>query len=263
MERYDRDRYYRGGNNDDRYDYDNNNRNRYDRYDRFDSDDRAGHELKLQFERDYRNSDYRNNNSRYNQDDSYNQGYQRSGDRGDRYGNSRSRFDDRDTSYAADFRGNENNQGNIRQGYGISSFDGTSDRYNTLNSNQRDNNMQEEQPYYSGNRDHLRSTRYGGGVGDAFPNSNRGVPNYATRTFADDYGTGMGSTYGGKNYGAGTGYESGNKGGSFGNNMYGNSSGNYGGYGSMGGSTYGAGQSSSGGGSSHNSDRRTSGNYGY
>ncbi|MFD2247388.1 hypothetical protein [Pontibacter ruber] len=162
----------------------------------------------------------------------------------------------RDMNYDESFRGSNRTMGDIRQGYGISSFDGISDRYNTLNRDQRGGNMQEDQAYYGESR--YSSTGYGSGMGESFPNSNRGVPNYGLQTFADNYGTGMGSSYGGANYGGGTGYISGNRGGSSGNYTYGTSSGNYGGYGSMGGGTYGGGMGSGfGGSSSHNSDRGT------
>ncbi|MFD3001842.1 hypothetical protein ACFS7Z_15820 [Pontibacter toksunensis] len=214
MERYDRDRYNNGGYSnqhwydDDNYDginYGRDNRYESDRYNRYDHDDGRGHELKQQFERDYRSLDYRDNDNRSNRN-----GFRGDNDRGGRFRNYRSNDEDRDTGYAKNFMEEQRREGNIRQGYGISSFDGTSDRYNTLNSDQGGNNMQEAQPYYSGSRDRLSSTRYGGGIGDEFPNSNRGVPNYGIRHFGDEYGADMGSSYGGKNYGPGIGYESGN-----------------------------------------------------
>ncbi|WP_299824824.1 hypothetical protein [uncultured Pontibacter sp.] len=148
-------------------------------------------------------------------------------------------------------------RGNIRRGYGISSFDGTSDRYNTLGSSQNRGSSEGDQAYYAGNRDGFRSSRFGGGMGESSTHSDRGIPNYGTRNFADNYGTGMGSTYGGTNYGGGTGYESDHRGGSFGNSTYGSSSGNYGGSGAMGGGTYGGRSSSGRGDTSHNSDRGT------
>lgn len=143
----------------------------------------------------------------------------------------------------------------VRQGYGISDFDGTSDRYNTLNSDRREAGMQGGQ-YYGGSEYERSSSRYGSGMGDSFPNSSRGIPNYSTRTFANDYGYGTGSSYGGKNFGGGTGYMSGHRGGSFGDSSYGTSSGNLGGYGTMGSGTYG-GRSGTGGDSAHNSNRGT------
>ncbi|MCC9168603.1 hypothetical protein [Pontibacter harenae] len=227
--RYDRDRAYNGG-------YDN------ERYNDYNHENRPGRELKREFERDFQNS------RGYNRDGEAerNQDYQDYQDR-DRFDDYRSRDYDMEHNYYDNLRGDQGRLGDIRQGYGISSFDGTSDRYNTLNSMQRERNAQENQAYLSGRRDGFRSTRYGGGEGDADMHSNRGVPNYATRNFSDNYGTGMGSTYGGKNYGDGTGYMGGNMGGSHGHDSYGTSAGNYGGYGSLGSRAYGSGQSSSGG----------------
>lgn len=146
----------------------------------------------------------------------------------------------------------------IRRGYGISDFEGTSDRYNTLSNDEQGNYWQGEQPYYSHNRDRIRTTGFGGSMGESFPHSHRGVPDYGNGNFAQGPGTGMGSSYGGKNYGEGTGYMSGHRGGNFGNNTYGSSSGNYGGYGSMGGGTYGGGRGSTRGDTSHNSNRSIS-----
>ncbi|GHA74611.1 hypothetical protein [Pontibacter akesuensis] len=273
MERYNRDRYDNSGYRQD---------NRYDR----ERDGRSYRDMQDQFERDYqRNNTYRQEGSgdRYSQnrgynddrDRSYGGNYRRDENGFGRYSNNFSQDRDRysSTSYQSDFRndptyyrrdsdnyrGDNDLRGNIRQGYGISSFDGTSDRFNTLDSEHNRGGAGDEQAYYSGARDGYRSTRLGGGVGDAFPGSHHGVPdtNYGLSNFADDYGSGIGSSYGGKNYGGGTGYASGHRGGSFGNHTYGTSAGNYGGYGSMGSSTYG-GRSSSTGDTSHNSDRGVS-----
>lgn len=186
----------------------------------------------------------------------------------DRYRNYPDRLDrdrDRYSNYQDDYRSYQGmdrgrdremrsniSQGNLRQGYGISSFEGTSDRFNTLN---RDDNRSGES-YYEGSGDSNRRSRTGGGMGEAFPHSHGGVPDYGTGNYGRGTGTGMGSTYGGSNYGAGTGYMSGHRGSSFGSSSYGSSSGNYEGYGSMGSGTYG-GRGGTGGDTSHNSDRGT------
>ncbi|MFC6998008.1 hypothetical protein [Rufibacter roseus] len=147
--------------------------------------------------------------------------------------------------------------GNIRQGYGISSFDGTSDRFNTLNSPHRYGTQQNEQNYLSGDRDGYRSSQYGGGLGDGGFHSHRGVPDYGRGNFAENEGTGMGSSYGGKNYGGGHGYTGGHRGGTWGDSSYGSYSGNFSGTSPMGGSSYGNGRSSYGN-SSQNTDRGVS-----
>lgn len=204
-------------------------------------------------------------------DRSWDQGYDR--DQNRTYSGNLNRERDRYSNYQDDYRSYPNvdrsdrdrnqgrrsniEQGNIAQGYGISSFEGTSDRYNTLNSDQN-RGGRNEQSYYAGAGGGYSGSRFGGGMGESFPSSHHGVPDatYGLRNFADREGTGMGSSYGGSNYGGGTGYESGNRGGSFGNSTYGSSSGNYGGSGSMGGGTYGGRSSgSSRGSSSQNTDR--------
>jgi len=150
-------------------------------------------------------------------------------------------------------------RGNIRQGYGISSFEGTSDRYNTLESEHNRGGAGDNQAYYGGMRGGYSNSGFGSGMGESFPGSFRGVPDatYGLGNFADNYGTGMGSSYGGKNYSGGTGYMGGHRGGSFGRQSYGTSSGNYGGDGAMGSGTYG-GRGGTGGDTSHNSNRGTS-----
>ncbi len=221
----------------------------------------------------YDNGGYRNEDSYNDQPFNWHEQYRRDGFERGYYNNRnheqesgpvhfrnyRSHHNDRDqyrrTDYRDDYRsGNPELMGNIRQGYGISGYDGTSDRFNTLKSEHRMGDAQDEQPYYGGNRDGYRSSRFGGGPGEASAHSDRGIPNYGLHNFADSEGTGMGSSYGGSNYGPGTGYMSGNRGGSFGENSYGTNSGNYGGFGPMGGSSYGGGRSSYGD-ISHNSDR--------
>ncbi|WP_276497123.1 hypothetical protein [Pontibacter litorisediminis] len=202
-------------------------------------------------------------------------GYSNSGEnrwsdhgRGSTYPDSYNRDRDRYSNYQDDYRsyqGKENRgwgsssdrdlRGNIRQGYGISSYAGTSDRYNTLNSDRNRGGAGDNQSYYGGGA--TGGYGRGGSMGDSFPGSNRGVPDttYGMRNYSDSYGTG--SSYGGSNYGGGTGYSGGHRGGAFGNEVYGSSSGNYGGTSSMGGGTYGGRSNSGREGTSHNTDRGT------
>lgn len=157
------------------------------------------------------------------------------------------------------YRSSNIEQGNMRQGYGISGYEGTSDRYNTLNSDR--NREGDNQNYYGRNQQsNYGSDRFNNGMGESFPGSNRGVPDatYGHGNYSQSEGTGMGSTYGGRNYGGGTGYTSGHRGGSFGNQNYGTSSGNYGGYGSTGSGSYGGRSGYGRDATSHNSDRGTS-----
>ncbi|MBB6610628.1 hypothetical protein H7F15_06240 [Pontibacter sp. Tf4] len=136
----------------------------------------------------------------------------------DEYRNRENRSDwDRDR-----YDSGRTNQGSLRQGYGVSDYGGTSDRFNTLGNDQY--SSRNGQSYGS---NYSRDSRYGSGMGDAPMHSDRGIPNYSTSSFADDYGTGMGSSYGARNYGTGQ-----QRGDSFSNQNYGASSGNYGGYGS-------------------------------
>lgn len=263
--------------------YRNENR-RYEGYNRND-----GRNVTNQFERDYqRERGHRNGNdsypsqyrpsedSRYGANDRYRGDDRSYGSRGvyqrhDRdqdstYSDNFSRDRDRFSNYQNDFRGDQGMQysgrdnrrmnsnideNSLRRGYGISSYGGTSDRYNTLNSDHNRGGGDDR-----GDRDGYRSSRFGGGIGDAFPSSHRGIPDATNDlgNFSDDYGSGLGSSYGGKNYGAGTGYMGGHRGGSSGNQSYGTSAGNYGGYGSMQSGTYG-GRTGLGGNTSHNSDR--------
>ncbi|WP_461491101.1 hypothetical protein [Pontibacter sp. HJ8] len=211
---------------------------------------------------------------------SWDQGYERNQNR--TYSGNLDRERDRYSNYQDDYRSYPNvdrsdrdrfqgrrsniEQGNVAQGYGISNYEGTSDRYNTLNSDQN-RSGRGEQSYYSGSRGSYSGSRSGGGMGESFPSSHHGVPDttHGLRNFSDREGSGMGSSYGGSNYGGGTGYAGGNRGGSFGNSSYGSSSGNYGGSGSMGGgSSYGGRSSGSNrGSSSHNTDRGTNESGGY
>ena len=259
MERNDRKHYYEGA-------YGNENQYPGNR------SNRGYGDLNRQSERQHRGRDsdsfYRD--SAYERDDD-----------NSRFRNYRSRDDDMERNYYENTRGDRGMLGDVRQGYGISSFGGSSDRYNTANDMQRERNAQFEQGYgtgrmsgYSGSRfggsnysatgdfggssdygsmsgsggntdDYVSSSGYGGGYRDPGVHSDRGVPNYSTRSFGDDYGAGTGSTYSGGNYGGGTGYPGGNRGGSFGNNTYGPSSGNYGGHGSRRDGLYGSGSSGS------------------
>lgn len=261
MERYDRDRYDRGGyNNENRYEYDNdNNRNRYDREDRYDydrdnrygandRDDRRGRELKQQFEREYKRD--------HNDSSSYGNDRFSDSDRSREY---RNRDYDMERNYYSNTRGDGGNLGDVRQGYGISSFTGTSDRYNNLSDMERNRN-QDEQGYGTGRLGGYSGSRFGGanysahgdfggssdygsmsGSGGNMDNltsssgygysnssgySDRGQPDYSTSNFENRYGAGVGDTYSGT-----TRYTGGNRGGSVGRNSYGNSQDN-GSYGS-------------------------------
>ncbi|GAB3527922.1 hypothetical protein GCM10027443_04990 [Pontibacter brevis] len=232
MERNDRDRYYTGGYSDNRYDYDysnNNNRDRYDRYDddrndrynrydrndRYDREERPGRELKQQFEREYQS----HHNDRYADN-------ARFGDR-DSSRDYRNRDYDMERNYYSNTRGDRGTLGNVRQGYGISGFSGTSDRYDRINDMQRNRSAQNDQGYGSGTIGGYSGSRYGGsnysahgdfggssnygsmsGSGGDMDNlsnssgygsssySDRGQPDYSTRNFEDRYGAGTGSTYG-------------------------------------------------------------------
>ncbi|OKL38697.1 hypothetical protein [Pontibacter flavimaris] len=247
-----------------------------------DSHYHSARNLTDEFERHYRGDDYGRTSPtrsyhegdmgdayerRRRDDDSFrgNSGYQRTDWSQNRsYPQSMSRDRDRFSNYQDDYRsyedrnsGSRDNDRNLRQGYGISSYEGTSDRYNTLGSSRSRGGSGDDQSYYSGRGDRYSSARFGGGMGDSSIHSDRGIPNYNTRSFSDNYGTGMGSSYGGSNYGGGTGYSGGHRGGSFGQGTYGSSSGNYGGSSSMGGGSYGGRSNSGRGETSHNSDRGT------
>lgn len=245
MERNDRDRYYRGGYNNDRndYDYDNDRgrdyRNEYDRYGRDDRNDRPGRELKQEFEKDYR----RHRNERYSDNDRFSDS--------DRSSDYRNRDYDMERNYYDNTRGNRGELGDIRQGYGMSGFTGTSDRYDNMSEMQRNRSAQNEQGYGSGTIGGYSGSRYGGsnysargdfggssgygsmsgGGGDMDDLSNssgygsssssysdRGQPDYTARNFEDRYGAGTGSTYG-ESAGNTRGYS----GGDTGRNSYGSS----------------------------------------
>lgn len=256
MERDDRNRYYQGG-------YSNENRSGDNRENRYSRD------LNQEFEREHQSSHQNivNDSGNFYRDSAYERDHDNS-----RFQNYRSHDYDMERNYYENPRGNQDNLGDIRQGYGISSFGGTSDRYNTANDMQRERNAQFEQGYgsgrmsgYSGSRfggsnysatgnfggssdygsmsgsggnidDYVSSSGYGGG--NSSVHSDRGIPNYSSRNFSDDYSASPATHYGG-----GAGYTGGNSGVSFGNSTYGVSTGNYGGYGSMGGSMQGSGNS--------------------
>lgn len=165
-----------------------------------------------------------------------------------RFQNYRSRDYDMEDNYYENTRGRKHDLGDIRQGYGISSFGGSSDRYDDMRDMQRERRAQQEQGYgsgrmsgYSGSRfggsnysahgdfggspgydsmsggggnmdDAVSSSGYGGGYGNTSVHSNRGMPNYS--------GSGRSSGYSGSSQGDGLGSSYGGK--------------NYGGYGSMG-----------------------------
>ncbi|PRY10146.1 hypothetical protein CLV24_11563 [Pontibacter ummariensis] len=264
----DYDRYQRSDRNDDTY-Y--NARHLDEQFERDYQRERGGwHDTRSQYPNSYQNDRRDSFGQDWRERDSFRNdfGYQRNDrDRERNYSGNFSHDRDRYSSYQDDFRGDqglyrgdrdrdESLRGNIRQGYGISSYDGTSDRFNTLDSDRNREGAGDDQVYYSGDRDGYESSRFGGGIGDSFPGSHRGVPDtsYGLGNFSDGYSVGTGSSYGGKNYGGGTGYQTGHRGGSFGNHTYGNSAGNYGGYGSMQGGTYG-GRTGLGGDTSHNSNR--------
>ena len=206
MERYDRERYENGG-----YDNINWRENRYDQ----DRGNRFDFRMRDDFDRDYYNRRAYNHREEDNQISNY-----------------RSYDENRGRSYARDFQGRGPSQGDLRRGYGISGYDGISDRYNTLNNPDNARDYGENDTYYGGGRGGFGAPGYGEGIREAFPGSHRGVPDttYGLRNFGDDRGTGMGSSYGATNYGTGYG------GGSSGSSPYSSSSGNYGGYGAMSGS---------------------------
>jgi hypothetical protein len=178
-------------------------------------------------------SDYRQNNR--NQQRSYPENMSRDRDRFSNYQDDYRSYQGMDRSDSMD--NNRSLRGNVRRGYGISDYEGTSDRFNTLNSNQYSSGSRNNQSDYSGSREE-RSSRYGSSMGDSSIHSDRGIPNYSGSSFADDYGT-MNSGYGSRNYNEGSGYSGSNRGGSYGNQNYGSSSGNYSGYGSRGSGSYG------------------------
>jgi hypothetical protein len=227
MNRNERDHYYQG----------------FNRYDRQEGD------FTPQFKREYQ---------RHHQDEDRSDfGRNRYASDRDNFQSYRSRDYDMERNYNDNTRGRQGDLGNIRQGYGISDFGGTSDRYNTVGDMQRERNAQQQQGYgsgrmsgYSGSRfggsnysthgefggserygsmsggggnidDYVSSSGYGSGYGESSTHSDRGVPNYSMRSFNSDYGAGTNgsSTYGGKNYGGG------NNGGSMGSGTYGGGTG--------------------------------------
>jgi hypothetical protein len=171
----------------------------YDRYD-YESDDNTyprndehyhrARNLTNEFEQEYR-SHHPGDYDRGRRDDS---GYRSHAD-DRRQGWERNRYStgshDRDRRHDWD-RGQERS-GSIRQGYGISDYEGTSDRYNTLNSDQ---NRWNDRSDYSRSREGDRGSRFSGGMGDSSIHSDRGVPNYGSRNYQELQGTRLGSSYG-------------------------------------------------------------------
>ncbi|WP_439883518.1 hypothetical protein ACSX1A_10155 [Pontibacter sp. MBLB2868] len=196
----------------------------------------------------------------------------------DRFRSYRDHDYEMEQDYYDNVQGERHNLDDIRQGYGYSSFGGSSDRYDEGRRMERERNAQRQQGYgsdrmggYSGSRfgganysshgsfggspdygamsggggnadDYVSSSGYGGGYGSQSVHSHRGVPDYSSRKeygySQGSSGYGLGSSYGGKNYGGGVGYSGGSRGGSFGRETYGSASGNYSGFDSMAGNSY-------------------------
>ncbi len=171
---------------------------RYERYRNEDAQDHRARNLTDQFEQEYQQHHRFDANNRYRQQEqggrlgsaydqyrreeggfrdhgNYNNSQNRRNNHdGNRnYSNNFSRDRDRYSTYQDNFRGeqrigrndqndehrsNQELRGNIRQGYGNSSFDSTSDRFNTLNSDDSKGTYQDEQAYYLRNRDGYRSS---------------------------------------------------------------------------------------------------------
>ncbi|GAB3202386.1 hypothetical protein ABID22_003894 [Pontibacter aydingkolensis] len=156
--------------NRDRYENDNYGRE-YGGYEGYNNDEHyhSARNITNEFERDYRSerSHHNDDRHRYNPDRTYHEGdmdgmyEQRRRERDDfransgyqqndwsqnrSYPESMSRDRDRFSNYQDDYRSyrsmqnrdrGQQQRGNMRQGYGISDFGGTSDRYNTLSSSQ-------------------------------------------------------------------------------------------------------------------------------
>jgi hypothetical protein len=208
MERYDRDNYYHSG-------LGSENRRNWDRSSR-DGD----------FGRDYEN--------RFRTDRDRNEEYRR-------------RSHDMQDNYYRNVQGNNDDLSNIRQGYGISDFGGenrfTDTGEDIAQRMRRDRERLQEQGYGSGRTsgysgaafggsnyssdggfggssdygamsggggnadDYVSLSGYGGGLGNVSVHSDRGVPNYSSRSrFGEQYdsdyrSTGFGSNYGGQHYG--------------------------------------------------------------
>ncbi|MER2998469.1 hypothetical protein [Pontibacter populi] len=178
------------------------------------------YERRQQSENNYRgNSDYRQNDQNWNNDR-------------DRLSNYRSNYNNyRGMDRNDTMDDNRNLRGNIREGYGVSDYEGTSDRYNTLNSNQYSSGRSNDRSYNSGSRDQDRGSRFSGAMGESGIHSDRGIPNYSNSSFEDDYGS-VGSNYGSRSYSSDSDYADRQRGDSFRNRNYGSAPGNYGGYGS-------------------------------
>lgn len=202
----DRDRYYQD-------DYRDNNRQN------FDDNDYRKKDLRRQFERQYRNSFGSDNSSGYHSEsrNDYDRHYNNN--------SYRSRDYEMEQDYYDNTRGNRGNLSNVRQGYGFTSFTGTSDRSNTLENMERERNAQREQGYLSGNRRDNRNYNYDDGPynesrrrssdsdfmnhREGFQNSgghsDRGVPDYSMRSFGEEYGAGVESSRGNRNYSSNSG----------------------------------------------------------
>ncbi|GHA55143.1 hypothetical protein [Pontibacter akesuensis] len=80
-----------------------------------------------------------------------------------RFQDYRSRDYDMERNYRDNTRGQQGRLGDIRQGYGISSFDQNSDRYGSgMNNMQRERNSQMHQGYGSGRMSGYSGSRFGG-----------------------------------------------------------------------------------------------------
>ncbi len=226
------------------------NRSGYGAYDdyRGDSHYHSARNLTDEFEQEYRRE--RGNDSRpYNQQRSYHEGdmgdaYERLSRERNRGGNAdydtdrrnqQSRYPensnrqrDRYSNYQDDYRSfqdndrsnrfsdDRNTRGDVRRGYGISDYEGTSDRYNTLNRND-DRYDTDRGSYYNSGNTYSTGNYSSGNQDDSYLHSDRGVPNYGTSSFADDYGSDLNRTYRDRNYNSGSDYESGQRGRMFGN----------------------------------------------
>ncbi|RAU82792.1 hypothetical protein [Pontibacter arcticus] len=248
----------------DRYDNRNTNYSGYDGYNPNDDHYHSGQNLTNRFEQEYRREHGYGNRNQNSPIRSYHEGD--GGDLYERLSRERSYGNQQDNQFrnsggysssnsyqnnARDYQDNARSdrgmynrdsnrsqelRGNIGQGYGVSSFGGTSDRYNTLNSSQNrggsEYNTYDNRQSDSSNRN-LSS---GSNSGNLYPSSQTYGRNYA-----DDYGESLGNTPGFTSFGSGTNanYSQGSRGGSSsGNSSYGNPSGNYGGSGSMGNDSY-------------------------
>ncbi|MCX2740288.1 hypothetical protein [Pontibacter anaerobius] len=195
------------------------------------------------FDRDTRDGDFgREHQDRYSHGNNPHDFRDRRDFDANRFQNYRSRDYDMEDNYYDNTSNRRHDLGDIRQGYGISSFEGSSDRYDDMRGMQRERRAQQEQGYgsgrlsgYSGSRfgganysahgefgggsgygsmsggggnmdDSVSSSGYGGGYGQESVHSNRGIPNYSSnRRSGEHYG------YSGINQGGGVGSSYGGK----------------------------------------------------